>query len=72
MESISDSLLFNICICDVFFSEIEIKFKNSEDCITPYACHSKIKGVIETREKIFQWFSDKFLKSNRDKSQFFA
>ena len=69
--SISGPLFFNIFICDSFFDDIDIDLANYADDTIPYAYDLELDKVIESLEKnidkLFQWFSDKFLKANPDK-----
>ena len=68
--SISVSLFFNIFSCDLFFDDIDIDLANYADDTTPYAYDLELDKVIESLEKnidkLFHWFSDKFLKANPD------
>ena len=72
--SILGPLLFNIYICDLFFNIIDIDVANYADDTTPYVYESTIEKVIEKLEingnKIFQWFTDNYLKANPDKCHF--
>ena len=72
--SILGPLLFNIYICDMFFSGIEIDLANYADDTTPFTCDMQFDKVIESLttnvEKLFQWFSDNYLKPNPDKCHF--
>ena len=69
--SISGPLFFNIFICDLFFDDIDIDLANYADDTTPYAYDLELDKVIESLEKnidkLFDWFSDNFLKANPDK-----
>ena len=62
--SISRPLLFNISICDLFFDYIDIDLANYADDATPYANDLERENNID---KLFDWFSDNFLKANLDK-----
>jgi len=72
--SILGPLLFNIYICDLFFDILEIDVANYADDTTPYVYEFTIEKVIEKLEingnKIFQWFTDNYLKANPDKCHF--
>ena len=45
--SIMCPLLFNIYLCDMFFSEISIDFANYADDTTTYTCDLQMEKVIE-------------------------
>ena len=55
----------------MFFDDIDIDLGNYADDTTPYAYDLELDEVIEslekTTDKLFQWFSDNFLKANPDK-----
>ena len=69
--SIKGPLLFNIYICDLFFDIIEIDIANYADDTTPYALDLKLENVVklleENADKLFDWFSNNYLKANPDK-----
>ena len=69
--SIKGLLLFNIYICDLFFDIIEIDIANYADDTTPYALDSKLENIVklleENADKLFDWFSNNYLKANPDK-----
>ena len=69
--SIKGPLLFNIYICDLFFGIIEIDIANYADDTTPYALDSKLENIVklleENADKLFDWFSNNYLKVNPDK-----
>ena len=69
--SIKGPLLFNIYICDLFFDIIEIDIANYADDTTPYALDSKLENIVklleENADKLFEWFSNNYLKANPDK-----
>ena len=69
--SIKGPLLFNIYICDLFFDIIEINIANYADDTTPYALDSKLENIVklpeENADKLFDWFSNNYLKENPDK-----
>ena len=70
-RSISEPLFFNIFICDLFFDDIDIDLANYADDTTPYAYGLENEKVIKFLEKninkLFDWFSDNFLKAKPDK-----
>ena len=65
-------LFFNIFICDLFFDDTDIDLANYADGTTPYhyylECDKVIKSLEKNIDKLFDWFSDNFLKANPDKS----
>ena len=69
--SIKGPLLFNIYICDLFFDIIEIDIANYADDTAPYALDSKLENIVklleENADKLFDWFSNNYLKANPDK-----
>ena len=69
--SIKGPLLFNIYICDLFFDIIEIDIANYADDTTPYALDLKLENIVklleENADKLFDWFSNNYLKANPDK-----
>ena len=69
--SISGPLFFHIFICDFFFDDIDIDLANYADDTTLYAYDLENVKVIKLLEKnidkLLDWFSDNFLKSNPDK-----
>ena len=72
--SILGPLLFNIFICDLFIMIDDIDIANYADDNTPYACDASLDQVInkleESTTKLFNWFSNNYLKANEDKSHF--
>ena len=67
-------LLFNIYICHLFFDIIEIDIANYADDTTPYALDLfdlKLENIAklleENADKLFDWFSNNYLKANPDK-----
>ena len=64
-------LLFNIYICDLFVDIIQIDIANYEDDTTPYVLDLKLENIVkllgENADKLFGWFSNKYLKANPDK-----
>ena len=69
--SIPGPIFFNIFICDLFFDDIDIDLANFADDTIPYAydiANGKAVKLIEKNiNKLFDWFSDNFLKANPDK-----
>ena len=69
--SIKGPLLFNIYICDLLFDIIEIDIANYADDTTLYALDSKLENIVklleENADKLFDWFSNNYLKVNPDK-----
>ena len=69
--SISGLLFFNIFIFDLFFKDIDIELANYGDDTIPYVydlgLDKVIKSLEKTIDKLFDWFSDNFLKANPDK-----
>ena len=69
--SISGSLLFNICLCDLFMIMNNTELARYADEKTPYAVGNNIEELIvklqNASKTLFQWFSDNQLKSNQDK-----
>ena len=71
-ESIPGPLFFNIFICNFFFDDIDVDLANYADDTTPYAYDLENEKVIKLLEKkinnkLFDWFSENFLKANSDK-----
>ena len=68
-----DPDLFNIYICDLFFSVEEDNVTSYADDTTPYSNGKNVLTVleyIETKGKeVFNWFSINCVKANPDKSQ---
>ena len=64
-------LFFNIFICDLFFDDINIDLSNYVDDTSPYTYYFENEKVIKLLEKnidkLFDWFSDNYLKANSDK-----
>ena len=64
-------LPFNIYICDLFVDIIEIDIANYEDDTTPYVLDLKLENIVklleEKADKLFDWFSNNYLKANPDK-----
>ena len=69
--SIKGPRLFNIYISDFFFDITEIDIANYADDTTPYALDSKLKNIVklleENADKLFDWFSNNYLKANPDR-----
>ena len=69
--SIPEFLFFNIVICDLFLHDIDIDLANYADDTTPYAYDLENEKVIKLLEKninkLFDWFSDNFIKTNPGK-----
>ena len=69
--SILRPLLFNACICDLFYNIDDLDFTSFADNNTPYSCLSDMISVLGKLEfgidKIFDWFTKNFLKGNADK-----
>ena len=74
--SIKGPLLFNIFICDLFFDFIKIYIANYADNTTPYALDSKLESIVklleENAEKLFDCFSNNYLKPNPNKCHLFV
>ena len=70
-RSIKGPLPFNIYVCDLFFDIIEIDIANYADDTTPYALDLKLENIVklpeENADKLFDWFSNNYLKANPDK-----
>ena len=71
-ESIKGPLLLNIYICDLFFDIIEIDIGNyADDTSILYALDLKLENIVklleEIADKLFDWFSNNYLKANPDK-----
>ena len=64
--SIKGPLLFNL-----FVDIIEIDIANYADDTTPYDLDSKLENIVklleENADKLFDWFSNNYLKANPDK-----
>ena len=73
--SILGLLLFNINLCDLFLSEYSSEFSNFADDTTPYKCGKNYDGAInklvDTIEKLFNWFQCNKFKANAFKCHFF-
>ena len=71
LGSIKRPFLFNIYTCDLFFDIIEIDIANYSDDTTPYALDLKLENIVKSLEenvdKVFDWFSNNYLKANPDK-----
>ena len=69
--SIPGPLFFNIFIYDLFFDDIDIDLANYADDTTSYAYNLErdkvIKSLENNTDKLFDWFSDNFLKANPNK-----
>ena len=69
-------LPFNIYICDLFVDIIEIDIANYEDDTTPYVLDLKLENIVklleEKADKLFDWFSNNYLKANPDKCHLFV
>ena len=63
--------LFNIFLCDLFFSMNERDFASCVDDNTPYVTGDRMKDVINELEndsiKPFKWFVDNQIKAKKDK-----
>ena len=70
--SILGPLLFNICICDMFYFLEDYEIVNYADDTTPYSAQRTHRFVIEELEKssaiLFKWLGNNFMKVNTDKS----
>ena len=68
---ISGPLFFNTFIFDLFYDDIDINLANYADDTTSYAYYLErdkvIKSLEKNIEKLFDWFSENFLKANHDK-----
>ena len=63
--------LFNIYICDLLFFVEEDNVTSYADDTAPYSNGKNAVTVlekIETKRKVFNWFSMNYLKANMDKS----
>ena len=62
---------FNIFICGLFFDDIDIDLANYEDDTISYGYNLENENVIKLLEqninKLSDWFSNNFLKTNPDK-----
>ena len=69
--SIKGYLLFNVYLCDLFFDIIKINIANYADDTTPSALDSKPENIVklleENADKLFDWFSNNYLKANPGK-----
>ena len=65
------SMLFNVCINDIFFALNEIDIYNFADDTTPYVCDSNLKSVLEklehNSELAIAWFEMNYMKLSADK-----
>ena len=70
-RSVKGSLLFNIYICNLFFDIIKIDNANYPDDAVAYALDLKLENIVklleENADKLFDWFSNNYLKANPDK-----
>ena len=68
--SILGTLLFNICLADLFFILSDIDIANFADDNTPYLSAKNVEDVIESLIRVlvslFRWFEKKLLKGNTD------
>ena len=73
--SILGLLLFNINLCDLFLSEYSSEITNFADDTTPYVCDKNydevINKLVDTIERLFNWFQCNNFKVNSTKCQFF-
>ena len=69
--SILRPLLFNVCICDIFFDIIECNIASYADDNTPYNFDFNLDNVISNLEKstnsLLNWFRENHVKANSDK-----
>ena len=69
--SILGPLLFNIYMNDIFWFTPDINIANYADDTTPYAIEDSTQQLItileQNTEKILEWYSDNYMKSNEDK-----
>ena len=70
------SYIFNIFINDIFFALKRIDICNFADGITPYACGSNVKSLLETLEHNSElavaWFEMIYVKPNTGKCHLFV
>ena len=66
--SVLGPLLFNICINDLFYIEIESEICNFADYTRIYACGTSIEAVMIRLEgdayRLMKWFTDNGMKAN--------
>ena len=66
--SILDPLLFNICICDIFYDIIECDIASYADDDTPYTFDFNLDNVIsKSSSSLLNWFRQNHMKANADK-----
>ena len=71
--SILGPLLFNICICDIFYDINDCDIASYADDNTPYASSRNLDALInkveESTDNLHQWFRNHQMKANADKCQ---
>ena len=74
--SILDPLLFNIYLCDLFWTMRETDSASYADYNTPYALGDSIDDVIKSLEddciNLFKWFLDNQMKANSNRCHLIA
>ena len=69
--SFLEPLLFNMFLCDLFFTMSDTEFASYADDDTPFVSAGTIVEVIKRREttsvNCFKWFADNQMKANKDK-----
>ena len=69
--SLLGPLLFNICICDMFYDIDDCDIASCADDNTPYASSNNLDALINKLEDstnyLFQWFRNNHMKANADK-----
>ena len=70
--SILGPLLFNIYICDLFFSIKEETVNSYVDNTTHFSNRTNVvlNDMENKSSNVFDWFSKNYLKANADKSNF--
>ena len=71
-RSLLGPLLFNIFICDMFYSLENFDISNYADDTTPYCASKNAEFVVNNLEQsstiLFEWFNNKYMKVNTGKS----
>ena len=71
-DSVSELLLFNVFICDIFYLLEDFDIVNHADDSTPYNADKNIEFLLNNLEQsssiLFKWLNDHYMKVNTGKS----